>query len=234
MRYSSHAGARRFAVLPALAALAALAAIGALGCGLAGFLTWALLLTGLGVFLIVVQVALTATRRGTRRRPAAAASTRRVDIEPLEVVERPRLGDSRPLPDVPPARLHEPVVLDEIVRLAVDAARPSAQVRDHHLDVHINLHGELVAGNPRQLTQILVSLLADAVRSTDAGGVIVVTARCDQDAATISVANSGAGLGRDLSRVREIAAQHGGRLDVHIADDGARRVVTLPVLARAA
>lgn len=231
MRYQIDAGSRRFVVLPALAALAA---IGALGSGLAGSLSWALWLTGLGVLLIVVQVVLTAVRRGTRRRLVVAPPARRVDIEPLDVIERPHRGDSRPLPEVPPARLHEPVVLDEIVRLAVEAARPSAQVRDHHLDVHIELHGELVAGNPRQLTQILVSLLADAVRSTDPGGVIVVSARCEQDAATVSVANSGAGLGRDLSRVRELAAQHGGRLDVHIADDGARRIVTLPVLARAA
>lgn len=230
MRYQIDAGTRRF-VLPALAVLAA---GGALGSGLAGSLRWALALTGLGALLVVLQVVLTAARRGTRRRLAVPAPTRRVDIEPLDVIERPNRGDSRPLPDVPPARLHEPVVLDEIIRLAVNAARPSAQVRDHHLDVHIELHGELVAGNPRQLTQILVSLLADAVRSTDPGGVIVVSARCEQDAATVSVANSGAGLGRDLSRVRELAAQHGGRLDVHIADDGARRVVTLPVLARAA
>ena len=232
MRYHTDAGARRFVALPALAALAA---VGALGIGLGGSTTWALGLTGLGAVLVAAQVVLTAVRRRRRtRRPAGAAPTRRVHIEPLDVIERPNRGNSRPLPDVPPARLHEPVVLDEIVRQAVEAARPSAQVREHRLDVHIDLHGELVAGSPRQLTQILVSLLADAVRSTDPGGVIVVTARCEHDAATVSVANSGAGLGRDLSRVREIAAQHGGRLEVHIADDGARRVVTLPVLARAA
>ena len=229
MRHDNDAGHRHIAVLPAIATMAGLAA---LGFGLAADYLSAVLVAGFGIVVLGVQVIL--ALRGSPRADHAALAAPRFGIEPLDAPDQPERGTSRPLPDVPPSRLHQPVDLDEIVQQVVDGARPSVSARGHDLDVRIDLHGERVAGNPGQLGQVLVTLLADAVRSTMPGGVITVTARCESGAAVLSIGNSGTGLGRDLSRVRDIAAQHGGRLEVRLADDGAERIVTLPVLARVA
>lgn len=231
MRHENDAVQRHVAVLPAIATLAGLAA---LGFGLAADYTWAVRLAGLGIAMLAVQVVLAVVRRMPRAELTDLPGPPRFDVEPMDAPDRPVRRQSRPLPDVPPGRLHQPVVLDEIVQQAIDGARPSALARGHDLAVQIDLHGERVAGNAKQLAQVLVTLLADAVRSSAPGGTITVTARCDGGAAVLSIGNSGTGLGRDLTRVREIAAQHGGRLEVRLADDGAERVVTLPVLARAA
>jgi hypothetical protein len=234
MRHDNDAVQRRFAALPVVAILAGLAA---LGFGVAADYSWAVRLAGLGLALIAVQVLLAGLRRGPRA-ASAPISNKPFRVEPLDVtrppVRSPARQEFRPLPDVPPAGLHQPVVLDDLMQQAVDGVRPSAEARGHRLEVEIDLHGERVGGNSRQLRQVLVVLLADAVRSTTQDGTITVRARCDGDSAVVSIGNSGVGLGRDLSRVREIAAQHGGRLDVRLTDDGSERIVTLPVLARAA
>jgi hypothetical protein len=231
MRHENGVGQRHTAVLPAIAVLAGLAA---LGFGLAADYRWAIRLATVGIAILGVQVVLAAIRRAPRAEPAVPPGVLRSGVEPLEIVERPTPRDSRPLPDVPPGRLYQPEVLDEIVRQAVAAVQPSALARGHDLDVQIDLHGERVAGNARQLGQILVTLLADAVRSAEPAGAITVSARCEGGAAVLSIRNTGTGLGRDLTRVREIAAQHGGRLEVRLGDDGAERIITLPVLAQAA
>jgi hypothetical protein len=230
MRQGFNAGQRHAVIAPAVSILAGLAA---LGCGLAADYAWAVRLAGFGIAVLAGQVVYVALRRSPRGGAAARPRTGRSGVEPLDVGDWPARG-SRPLPEVPPNRLFQPEVLDEILRQAIAAARPSALARGHDLDVRMELHGERVAGDARQLGQVLVTLLADAVRSTEPGGAIIVAARCDGGAAVVSIRNTGTGLGRDLSRVREIAAQHGGRLEVRLADDGAERIVTLPVLARAA
>jgi hypothetical protein len=234
MGHENDAGQRRIAVLPVVATLAGL---GALGFGVAADYTWALRLAGLGLVLITGHVLLAALRRGPRADPVRIPN-HRFSVEPLDVApattQPPARHESRPPADVAPTRQHQPVVVDDLVQQAVDGARPSAGAHGHRLEVDIELHGERVAGDARQLRQVLAVLLADAVRSTAEGGTITVRARCDGDAAVVTIGNSGVGLGRDLSRVREIAAQHGGRLDVRLGDDGSERIVTLPVLARAA
>lgn len=231
MRNDNGAGQRRGLALPVLATLTAL---GALGFGVAGDYTWAVRLAGLGLALVAAQVAIVAARCGPRGHHAPAPK-HRLSVEPLDVSAEPMpRGESTPLPAGPAPRLYQPVVLDDLVQQAVDGATPSASARGHRLEVDIDLHGERVAGNARQLGQLLVVLLADAVRSTAPGGRVTVRARCDGDAAVVIIGNSGVGLGRDLSRVREITAQHGGRLEVRLADDGSERIITLPVLARAA
>ena len=231
MRHENGVWQRHTAVLPAVAVLAGLAA---LGFGLAADYRWAIRLATLGIAILSVQVVLVAVRRAPHADVARSRDRAEFGVEPLEIVARPEQHDSRPLPDVPPGRLHHPELLDDIVQLAAAAARPSAQARGHVLDVHIDLHGERVAGNARQLGQILVTLLADALRSAEPDGAITITARCDGGAAVVSIGNTGTGLGRDLTRVREIAAQHGGRLEVRLGDNGAERIITLPVLAQAA
>jgi hypothetical protein len=234
MGHENDAGQRRTVALPIVAALAGL---GALGFGVAGDYTWAVGFAGVGLVLIAGQVFVAAAHRGSRA-GREGLPNRRVGVGPLDAAppraQLPMRQLSRPLPDSAPTRHAQPVGLDGLVQQAVDEIRSIAEARDHRLQVDIELHGERVAGNARQLRQVLAVLLADAVRSTAPGGTITVRARSDGDAAVVSIGNSGVGLGRDLSRIREIAAQHGGRLDVRLAEDGAERIVTLPVLARAA
>lgn len=67
------------------------------------------------------------------------------------------------------------------VRLVVDAAAADRTVR----------------ADPARIGQVLVNLLANAVRHTPAGGVVTVTVRPDRDGVAIVVADTGEGIGAD-------------------------------------
>lgn len=118
----------------------------------------------------------------------------------------------------------------------------------------------LVHGDPDRLMQVLVNLLDNAVKFCDPRGQVALETRQSSGEATLTVANTGAGIapadlarvfqrfyrsdhsrstrtggtGLGLAIVREIVGAHGGSIDAHSDQDGwTRFALTLPVVASA-
>lgn len=77
--------------------------------------------------------------------------------------------------------------LDAIVRPLIDEKRLRFQVTDHAMALHVMADAE-------RLTQVLVNLVANAVRFTDAGGLVRICAAALEDRVAISVVDSGIGI----------------------------------------
>ena len=114
----------------------------------------------------------------------------------------------------------------------------------------------MVDGEPKRLEQIVVNLLSNALRYTDAGGAVRVTVRPEGGAALLEVADTGIGIapedvprvftrfwrgeksrsretggaGIGLSIVKELVQAHGGEVSVESAlGEGSVFRVTLPL-----
>jgi signal transduction histidine kinase len=145
-----------------------------------------------------------------------------------------------------------PVDLAAVAAEAAAATRPLLEQRDQRLEVDLPALPP-VAGDPSQLTQVLVNLLANANKYAPAGSTIRIGGRADPGwpalwvedqgpgvppAASESVFDrfhrAGAGTGQDgmglgLWIVKSIIARYGGRVAVAPgAGGGARFTVTLP------
>ncbi len=107
----------------------------------------------------------------------------------------------------------EPVDLDSVLGAVLDTVKPPADAKGLTLDAQVsaNIPGDLI-GDPARLRQILLNLVANAVKFTDRGGVSV-TVRLDgvsRRSATISflVADSGIGIPpQDQGRIFEPFSQ---------------------------
>jgi cell cycle sensor histidine kinase DivJ len=147
-----------------------------------------------------------------------------------------------------------PLIADccDMVRLKAEASGVALE-RAPGMDV-----GELVA-DKRACRQILLNLLANAVKFTDRGGRVTVSAEAMGDVVTLSVADTGVGIpaeslsrigdpffqaradydrsfegaGLGLSLVRGLVGLHGGALKVEsVAGVGTRVSVRLPRICR--
>ena len=122
---------------------------------------------------------------------------------------------------------------------AVEAARPAARARRHHLALQ-NAEAPLwVEGDYTRLVQVIANLLGNAIKYTDEGGAIVVRAAREDGFAAVRVRDSGVGippdilphifdlfiqadrtldrsqggLGIGLTLVQRLVAMHGGRVE---------------------
>ena len=132
---------------------------------------------------------------------------------------------------------------------------------DKGIELTSSLSPAVVDGEPKRLEQIVVNLLSNALRYTDAGGAVRVAVRPEGGAALLEVADTGIGIapedvprvftrfwrgeksrsretggaGIGLSIVRELVHAHGGEVTVESAPgEGSVFRITLPLSGGAA
>ena len=151
---------------------------------------------------------------------------------------------------------HEPLLLGEVVKRAVESAREAAGKAGLNLEVKVSAEPVWLLGDATRLEQVMANLLNNAVKFTPAGGTITVEGGRHDDAAVIRVRDTGvgiepgllpkvfdlfvqgdtsldranSGLGIGLALVRQVVTLHGGRVHARSAGlgTGSEFVVTLP------
>jgi two-component system sensor histidine kinase SenX3 len=98
----------------------------------------------------------------------------------------------------------EPVAVDDIVVEAVERMRPAAEQAGIALHFETVPEELVVAGERRQLISALTNLLDNAVKYSDPGATVDVTAALEGDQVAVAVADHGIGIpARDIERVFE-------------------------------
>jgi CheY-like chemotaxis protein len=91
---------------------------------------------------------------------------------------------------------------------AVQAVRPLADERGHALDASYPAEGLRVKGDPTRLEQVVVNLLTNAIKYTESGGRIALSAGRDGQSVVVSVRDSGIGIPPEqISRMFDLFAQ---------------------------
>ena len=89
-----------------------------------------------------------------------------------------------------PLRLNVRNVVDR----AIESTRPLIDGRAHRLTVDMPDEPIWLFADPARLEQVMVNLLNNAAKYTDAGGLIDLTVRCDGSAVVLSVRDNGIGI----------------------------------------
>ncbi len=152
---------------------------------------------------------------------------------------------------------HLPVDLDRLVTRATEELRPQAEEAKVTLDRERVGRRFTISGDEDRLVQVVVNLLANAIRFTPAGGRVVARVVDAGDECEVQVEDTGLGIpaselphifdtyrqahlgkggtGLGLSIVRGLVQAHGGRVTVESHEGkGSRFSVLLPREARAA
>ena len=154
----------------------------------------------------------------------------------------------------------KPVVLDSVIRGAIDSVRPAADAKEIVVDAVPSPDAGIVSGDADRLQQVVWNLLSNAIKFTPRGGRIEIRVVQIGDQVRLTVADNGAGidaavlphlfdrfwqadtsstrthggLGLGLAVVRHLVELHGGtvRADSEGTGRGATFTATLPALAR--
>ena len=112
-------------------------------------------------------------------------------------------------------QLHkEPVDVATLVRRAAEAARPQMEAKGHRFGVEVPPEPVVLEADPTRLDQILTNLLNNAVKFTDPGGSIELSARAAGGEVLISVRDTGIGIEPELlSQIFEPFVQGNQALD---------------------
>ena len=149
------------------------------------------------------------------------------------------------------------VDLCAVLRLAVEAARPLAQAVEHELQVQVPELPLVVRGDETRLIQVIGNVINNAIKFTNAGGAIAVSANIDGPMIVARVRDNGrgispellphvfemfiqgdstarqTGLGIGLALAKQMIELHGGRIEAH-SDGPGRGSEFLVLLPRAA
>ncbi|WP_313034991.1 ATP-binding protein [Massilia alkalitolerans] len=100
------------------------------------------------------------------------------------------------------------VLLDEVVRDAVEMAMPLVESRAHRLALRLPEHPVVLHADRHRLAQIVNNLVNNAAKYTPAGGDIGVAAWLEGREAVVAVSDTGVGIPADaLERVFDMYAQ---------------------------
>ncbi|MBC7779642.1 MAG: CHASE3 domain-containing protein [Proteobacteria bacterium] len=148
------------------------------------------------------------------RNPLAPISTaltllrrRKIDVPEIGIMQRQvanlvRLVDdlmdvtriSRGKIDLSP----RPVELFVVVSQAVETVTPLLETRRQHLTVEVDDIGLVVDIDPARIVQVIVNLLTNASKFSDAGSAIAVRGSLHDDRVRLSVTDAGRGIARDM------------------------------------
>ena len=155
----------------------------------------------------------------------------------------------------------EAVDVGEVITVAVEAARPFIDGREHALTVRLLSRPIRVKGDFARLAQVLANLLNNAAKYTEKKGRIVVEANEEEGQAVVRVRDSGigipaesqatifelfrqlghapdrpeGGLGVGLTLVKRLVEMHGGTIEAHSEGHGkgSEFALRLPLLSEA-
>ncbi len=150
--------------------------------------------------------------------------------------------------------------LSRVLSRAIELASPLYEQKRHQLAVDVPAHGLPVCVDEKRMTQVLANLLTNAAKYTDAGGRILVAARCEGGEAVIRVRDNGVGipdklltevfdpfvqgergmdragggLGIGLALVQSLVRLHGGSVSAYSEGPGrgSEFMVRLPLVAQ--
>ena len=102
----------------------------------------------------------------------------------------------------------EPLVIQEVLRQAVEATRGGVEARRHKLDL-VLAEGEVrIEGDPQRLHQVFVNLINNACKYTKPGGHIWVKGTQEPGEAVVRVEDNGSGIPGDmLPRIFDLFTQ---------------------------
>jgi signal transduction histidine kinase/CheY-like chemotaxis protein len=94
------------------------------------------------------------------------------------------------------------------IESALETSRPAVELSRHSLVVDLPAETIMLDGDPVRLSQMFANLLTNAAKYTDPGGRIVLAARREGAAVTVTVSDNGIGIAPEmLERIFEIFTQ---------------------------
>jgi len=91
-----------------------------------------------------------------------------------------------------------PLNLAPIVEGALDALRPTADVKGIKLQTHFVPEECLVKGDPNRLRQVIWNLLSNAIKFTQRGGSVSIDLTCVESTARLTVSDTGDGISAEF------------------------------------
>ncbi len=102
-------------------------------------------------------------------------------------------------------RIHmtlEPLHLEEVLTLSANVVRPMADEQGRKLRVEIAPHLPTTLGDAQRIHQVVLNLLTNAVKYSDAGDTVTLKAWAEDDALIVAVEDTGPGIPPDqISRL---------------------------------
>jgi two-component system, chemotaxis family, CheB/CheR fusion protein len=154
------------------------------------------------------------------------------------------------------------VVFASVIERALETARPLIEERAHKFTVALPVSEVTIEADPMRLEQVFANVISNAVKYTEPGGRIDITAEAANGEVVVRVRDSGVGirpemlgrvfdlfaqegktedrkqegLGIGLTVVRQLVQLHGGRVEAHSEGlgKGTEIVVRLPILSTSA
>jgi signal transduction histidine kinase len=116
---------------------------------------------------------------------------------------------------------YDPVSLADVVQQSVRMLRPRADVKSIVIEVDAPHELPAIDGDELKLRQVMINLIANAVKFTPPGGVVSVSAAIDGDHAWLRVRDTGIGIAEaDIARVFEPFRQADNPLGRHTEGTG--------------